>query len=188
MAIDDIPVFREARRGQILRSDDWNTVQRALRNGVRTHRHTRPALSEPDDESTDDVAQQIGTNELADGAVTADKLSPEIRRGLSLPPVQTRALTSLEPTPTASTVTTGTVSLGARGQAIVDHGLGSVPVGVVTGTQQPMAGLTGEFLVYGASNTVIAAVPIQPDGTFALFSERDVETTVRWWAIAGTER
>ena len=41
MAIQDIPVFREARRGQVLRSDDWNGMQRELRQGIRGHRHTR---------------------------------------------------------------------------------------------------------------------------------------------------
>ena len=53
MAKEDIPVFREAQRGQVVRSADWNTIQRELRNSIRTHQHTLVA-DRPVDDSTEE--------------------------------------------------------------------------------------------------------------------------------------
>jgi hypothetical protein len=175
MAIQDIPVFREARRGQVLRSDDWNGVQRELRNGIRAHRHSRLASAPPNDSAGTDLALQITTDEIADGAVTAAKLAPGVLSGPSNdgPPI------SLAASPQA----TGTASLGVRGNQQVTHGLGSVPVAVVLGVQQGVSGVRGDFEVYGATS-VTAAVPRTPDGTFTLVSTSDSQLTVRWWAFA----
>jgi hypothetical protein len=175
MAIQDIPVFREARRGQVLRSDDWNSVQRELRQGIRGHRHTRLANAPPNDASAVDLGVQITTNEIADGAVTAAKLAPDALDNLSLTRATER--TSFSPP-------TGTVDLEARSRHKVRHGLGSVPVGVVLGVHQRVSGLRGEYEVYGAAS-VIAAVPRKPDGTFTLVSTSDTAVTVRWWAVMG---
>ena len=75
MAIGDIPEFITFEPGDPIRSDDWNTIQRRARNAARAHRHTRPASIPADDSSQDEVAQQIGPEELADQAVTSVKLA-----------------------------------------------------------------------------------------------------------------
>jgi hypothetical protein len=73
MALDDIPLFRPAKAGQIVRSDDWNEIQRLLRNAVRQHRHT--GANAGNDAAATDDAGQLGTSEIADGAITALKLT-----------------------------------------------------------------------------------------------------------------
>jgi hypothetical protein len=75
MATTDIPEFVEFSPGDPIRSDDWNNIQRQIRNVVRGHKHSRPASTPPTDSSTEDVAQQIATEEIADLAVTATKLA-----------------------------------------------------------------------------------------------------------------
>ena len=75
MAITDIPEFVELAPGGLIRSEDWNTIQRQARNSVRTHRHTRVAGAPVNDAATADLALQITTDELADQAVTAAKLA-----------------------------------------------------------------------------------------------------------------
>jgi hypothetical protein len=184
MAIADIPLFREARRGQILRSDDWNAVQRELRNIVRTHRHTRLPFDEGDDSSVDDAARQISTDEIADGAVTVEKLSPDLRGGITVDKApSTRAL--LPDQPAAAAPVYGTVMLTAGATERVEHGLGSVPVGVLIGVRQNVRGLRDTFDVYGSGAAVLAAVPRTPDGSFTLISSSDSELTVQWWAFTG---
>ncbi len=191
MATSDIPVFREARRGQILRSDDWNGVQRELRASIRNHEHRRSPLEGPDDSAAEDIARQITTDEIADGAVTAAKLGPDVVLG-GIVSDKTRSFTTQliaqEPTqgPTQGP-TMGVVSLGARSRERVEHGLGPVPVGVVIGIQQRVTGLRGDFDVYGLSGSVVAAVPRKPDGTFTLVSTDEDELSVRWWAVSGGE-
>src|SRR5215212_9664577 len=74
MAVTDIPEFVELAPGGLIRSEDWNTIQRQARNSVRSHRHTRAASTPPNDADSADVALQITTGEIADGAVTAPKL------------------------------------------------------------------------------------------------------------------
>jgi hypothetical protein len=75
MAITDIPEFLDLAPGGLIRSEDWNSIQRQARNSVRSHRHTRVASEPANDASTDDVALQITTDEIADQAVTANKLA-----------------------------------------------------------------------------------------------------------------
>jgi hypothetical protein len=84
MAISDIPEFIEVNPGDLIRAENWNTVQRQLRNGLRIHHHTRAPGAPPNDASNVDEATQIQTNELADGAVTAAKLAPGSIAGDSL--------------------------------------------------------------------------------------------------------
>ena len=43
MAITDIPEFVEVGPGDLIRADDWNNIQRQIRNSVRNHRHSRLA-------------------------------------------------------------------------------------------------------------------------------------------------
>ena len=74
MAITDIPEFVELAPGGLIRSEDWNNIQRQVRNSVRSHRHTRAANAPPNDADSADQALQITTSEIADGAVTASKL------------------------------------------------------------------------------------------------------------------
>jgi hypothetical protein len=75
MATTDIPEYIEFAPGDPIRSADWNTIQRQARNTVRAHRHTRLASAPPNDASPDDVALQVGTDEIADLAVTTAKLA-----------------------------------------------------------------------------------------------------------------
>jgi hypothetical protein len=183
MAKSDIPVFREARRGQILRSDDWNAVQRELRSSIRSHRHTS---LEKDDASPEDLALQITTDEIADGAVTAAKLGPDVVLGDGGGGIVDKAR-AVDTQLIRSGSTTGVVAVAAGSKARVEHGLGSVPVGVVLGVQQRLTGLRGNFDVYGSAAKVVAAVPRKPDGSFTLVSTDDAELSVRWWAVSGSD-
>jgi hypothetical protein len=184
MAISDIPVFREARRGQILRSDDWNGVQRELRNSVRGHRHTRRAQDAGDDAANEDEARQITTDEIADGAVTPEKLSNAAIKSFAREATP-GLLAGRAPGIAAAGSANGRLSLAAGAKERVDHGLGNVPVGVLVGVQQKVPGLRGDFDVYGPASDVLAAVPRKPNGSFTLVSTRDAEVAVRWWAFAG---
>ena len=76
MAISDIPEYIEVAPGDLVRAEQWNGVQRQVRNGLRTHRHVRVAGTPPNDTAVVDEAQQLDTSEIADGAVTAAKLAP----------------------------------------------------------------------------------------------------------------
>jgi hypothetical protein len=71
--------------GDLIRSDHWNTVQRQTRNGLRTHRHTHVATIPRNDTATTDEADQITTEEIADGAVTGAKLASGAITADSLP-------------------------------------------------------------------------------------------------------
>lgn len=85
MAINDIPEYVEAIPGDLIRADNWNAAQRQARQSLRTHQHTRVAGAAVNDASNVDTAQQIDTNEIADGAVTAAKLAVGAISGSSLP-------------------------------------------------------------------------------------------------------
>src|SRR5262245_45698004 len=74
MAITDIPEFVEVGPGDLIRADDWNSIQRQTRSSVRNHRHSRLAGDPVDDTVATDNALQIGTEDLADGAVTGAKI------------------------------------------------------------------------------------------------------------------
>ena len=185
MAIRDIPVFREARRGQVVRSDDWNDVQRELRNGIRAHRHSRVASARVDDGTPDDLALQITTNEIADGAVTQAKLGSGVFDSLV---TAAQLVTNGNGTESPRQVATDTVALAAQAREVIQHGLGRVPIAVTVAVRQRVTGLTGEFEVYGAAQDrggVLAAVPVDPDGTFTLVSTSTERVSVRWWAVAG---
>ncbi|HEY2962997.1 MAG TPA: hypothetical protein VGJ37_11310 [Pyrinomonadaceae bacterium] len=84
MAISDIPEFIEVAPGELIRAENWNTIQRQMRNGLRTHHHTRAPGAPVNDASATDEATQIQTNEIADGAVTAPKLAAGAISGASL--------------------------------------------------------------------------------------------------------
>jgi len=85
MAITDIPEFVEVSPGDLIRSEDVNSVQRQARNSVRSHRHTRVESALPNDADGADLALQITTAELADGAVTLAKLADGAIPGAALP-------------------------------------------------------------------------------------------------------
>jgi hypothetical protein len=85
MAVSDIPEFLKAQPGDLVRAADWNTVQHLIRASLRSHEHTRPGGTPPVDSATTDVAQQIDTDEIADGAVTAAKLASGAVSSGSLP-------------------------------------------------------------------------------------------------------
>ena len=192
MAIGDIPVFREARRGQVVRSDDWNDVQRALRNSVRTHRHTRVAGGRFSDVIDDDLAPQITTDEIADGAVTPAKLGSGVFDSLVAAAqvgTETNGAVNGNGTGAAQQVVTDVLALAPLGRQQVEHGLGRVPVAVTIGVRQSVTGLRGEFEVYGGApdtGAAIAAVPVDPDGTFTIVSGVNEPLSVRWWAVAGS--
>jgi hypothetical protein len=75
MAISDIPPFVPASPDDLIRSDDINNVQRLARAAARAHRHTRVLGAPTNDAGTQDLALQIGTTDIADLAVTANKLA-----------------------------------------------------------------------------------------------------------------
>lgn len=77
MAITDIPEFVEASPGDLIRSSDWNNVQRQVRNSLRAHKHTRVAGAPANDATTQDHALQITTDEIANGAVTGAKIATD---------------------------------------------------------------------------------------------------------------
>jgi hypothetical protein len=77
MAITDIPEFVEASPGDLIRSSDWNNVQRQARHSVRTHQHTRVSSAPANDAAAQDNALQITTDELANGAVTGAKIATD---------------------------------------------------------------------------------------------------------------
>jgi hypothetical protein len=77
MAITDIPEFVEASPGDLIRSSDWNSVQRQVRNSIRAHQHTRVAGAPANDAAAQDNALQINTDEIADGAVTGAKIATD---------------------------------------------------------------------------------------------------------------
>lgn len=85
MAISDIPEYIEVAPGELIRAEHWNGMQRQIRNSVRTHLHTRAAGVPGNDTVPTDEAQQIGTVELADGAVTAAKLAPGAITAAAIP-------------------------------------------------------------------------------------------------------
>jgi len=76
MPISDIPEYIQAAPGDLIRAEHWNGIQRQVRNGLRTHRHTRAPGAPANDAASADEAVQITTGEIADGAVTAAKLAP----------------------------------------------------------------------------------------------------------------
>ena len=84
MAISDIPEFIEVAPGDLIRAENWNSIQRQMRNGLRTHHHTRAQGAAANDASATDEATQIQTNEIADGAVTTAKLAAGALSGASL--------------------------------------------------------------------------------------------------------
>jgi hypothetical protein len=185
MAKEEIPVFREARPGRVTRSADWNEMQQELRHSIRVHQHTRIADDAVDDTIDEDHALQITTAELqngvitgpklADGAVSLSKLSDSVRSRLN-------GNTQLN---------TDTITLSAGAIERIDHGLGSVPIAVMLGVIQELNEPPGKFEIYGSDpnarqDTVLAAVPSDPDGTFFLISRSDREVNVRWWAMADT--
>ena len=77
MAITDIPEFVEASPGDLIRSSDWNSVQRQVRNSIRAHQHTRVAGAPVNDAAAQDTALQINTDEIANGAVTGAKIATD---------------------------------------------------------------------------------------------------------------
>jgi len=76
MAIRDIPEFIEVGPGDLIRAEDWNGVQQQMRESLRTHHHSRPIGTPPDDSGMSDDAEQIDTDGIADGAITASKMAP----------------------------------------------------------------------------------------------------------------
>ena len=84
MAISDIPEFIEVAAGDLIRAENWNSIQRHISNGLRTHHHTRATGAPVDDAAATDEATQIQTNEIADAAVTASKLAPGSIAGVNL--------------------------------------------------------------------------------------------------------
>jgi hypothetical protein len=85
MAISDIPEFIEAGPGDLIRAEDWNGVQQQMRESLRTHHHSRPIGTPPTDSGTSDDAEQINTDGIADGAITASKLAPNSVTAAAIP-------------------------------------------------------------------------------------------------------
>ena len=197
MAKEDIPVFREAQRGQVVRSADWNTIQRELRHSIRTHRHTQ-VVAEPVDDATNlDNALQITTEEIADTALATRHLQngavtgPKIAAGtVSVAKLDTDVRGRLDG---AAQVRTGVVTVAGGGRERIEHTLGAVSVAIVLGVVRQLEDPAGRFEIYGfdpgqGQETVFAAAPAEPDGTFMVISRSARNLDVRWWAFAQTAR
>jgi hypothetical protein len=85
MALSDIPEYVKASPGDLVRADQWNSVQHLARNSLRTHRHTRSPGVPPNDPGSSDDASQLTTAEIADGTITAAKLAAGAVSGSALP-------------------------------------------------------------------------------------------------------
>lgn len=85
MAINDIPEFVEVAPGDLIRAENWNSVQKQMRDSLRRHKHTRPVNQNPNDAGISDDATQISTAEIADGSVTAAKLAPGALANVTVP-------------------------------------------------------------------------------------------------------
>lgn len=85
MAINDIPEYVEVVPGDLIRAESWNNVQQRMRDSLRRHKHTRAPGAQPNDSSASDDAAQIGTSEIADGAVTTAKLAPGTLANVTVP-------------------------------------------------------------------------------------------------------
>ena len=76
MSKEETPLFNPATPGGIITSEGWNNIQRELRYAIRHHNHSVDAVIN-DAETTDD-STLIGSDEIADGAVTLNKLADDI--------------------------------------------------------------------------------------------------------------
>jgi len=85
MAISDIPEFVKVGPGDLIRAEDWNGVQQQTRQTMRTHHHNRPFGTPPNDSGTSDDAEQIDSDGIADGAITASKLAPNSVTSAAIP-------------------------------------------------------------------------------------------------------
>jgi hypothetical protein len=85
MALSDIPEYVKASPGDLIRADQWNSMQHLARNSLRTHRHTRTPGVPPNDPGSSDDASQLTTAEIADGTITAAKLAAGAVTGSALP-------------------------------------------------------------------------------------------------------
>ena len=85
MAINDIPEYVEVAPGDLIRAENWNNVQQQMRDSLRRHKHTRAPNQQPNDAAVSDDAAQIGTAEIADGAITAAKLAPGALANVTVP-------------------------------------------------------------------------------------------------------
>ncbi|MFH1096582.1 MAG: hypothetical protein V1749_03665 [Candidatus Desantisbacteria bacterium] len=77
MAKQDTPMFKPATAGDLIKADDWNTIQREERYALRYHRHRRDSTVTDNayDSGSEDNAKQIETLDLADNAVTTAKIA-----------------------------------------------------------------------------------------------------------------
>jgi hypothetical protein len=81
MAVTDIPRYVDVAPGDLIRAEDWNSIQQQARNSIRTHRHTGQSADSAGDE---DNAPQLAADEIADGAVTGSKLADNTVTGAKL--------------------------------------------------------------------------------------------------------
>jgi hypothetical protein len=195
MAKEDIPVFREAQRGQVVRSSDWNTIQRELRHSIRTHRHTQDPDEPVDDASELDNALQIAADEIADGALATRHLQNGAVTGAKIA-AGAVGLARLDPAVRGrlngtAQVRTGVVTVAGGRAEQVEHKLGAVPVSILLGVVRELQEPAGAFEIYGSDPEqdrapVFAAAPSKPDGTFFVISRSEGSLDVRWWVFAQT--
>lgn len=77
MAKKDTPIFKPANQGDLIKADDWNTIQREGRYALRYHQHRRnpTVIDDAYDSGEEDNAKQIETLDLSDNAVTMAKIA-----------------------------------------------------------------------------------------------------------------
>lgn len=140
MAISDIPEFIKVGPGDLIRADDWNGVQQQLRESLRTHHHSRPIGTPPDDGAALDDAEQIDATGIADGAITASKLAAGAVTSASIP---ANAITSAQLADGSVTTTKiGAAAITTAKLSFATVNRGSLSLG---------PGLTSEVLVQSAA-------------------------------------
>jgi hypothetical protein len=155
MAITDIPEFVPANPGDLITAKAWESMQQLTRSSLRLHQHDRPAGTPPTDSDTVDHAEQIGTAEIADGAITTAKLAPGAVTSAVIPDgaIGTAEIADLA-------VTTGKIanaSVGSAKLAFGSVGSGSVtvPAGTTMDVQVALGLSTTKTGIYFPSLTLL---------------------------------
>lgn len=132
MAITDIPEFVEVQPGDLIRAENWNNMQQQMRDSLRRHQHTRAPNVNPDDTTATDEAAQIGTNEIADGAVTAAKLAADALANVVVPDGAVTTAKLADGAVTTDKIAQHAVTTSRMAFATVNSGSVTIPPGGVS--------------------------------------------------------
>jgi len=119
MAVKDIPEFVEVAPGDLIRAENWNNMQQQVRDSLRRHQHTRAPNAPVNDAATIDEADQINTNEIADGAVTSAKLASNAISGANIPDAAITTQKLADAAVTTAKLADASVSTAKLGTSVV---------------------------------------------------------------------